>query len=177
MDCIVTGIVTGGSGGFNRIGGIIGCTETPESRITNCTVSASGKINGGEPTIVKQVGGIVGMNAGIISNCTNHAAIYGNNCIGGVVGFNTSGGIVHTCLNTGNIIITAATDYQWIGGLAGDNFATQTYAGITYPAGQVYSCCTNTGSVNGVPANASNQFGSGSYNNPVASCPDGHAKR
>jgi hypothetical protein len=188
-NCTVSGNIMGGVADWNNTGGIVGTSSY--SNVSNCTVTASGSIHGTADNYKGlgkdfAVGGIVGTLRGTIDNCTNHATIhdntfswtssYGASTIGGVVGRNDSGGEVHACLNTGDIIVTSEISRGSRGGLVGGNDLSyvNTYDGITYPAGHVYSCCTNTGRVNGQAANASNQIGNG---NPVEPCPDGHAKR
>jgi putative lipase involved disintegration of autophagic bodies len=68
-------------------------------------VSTSGFVIGGEYfvyTAADRTGGIVGVNEDSrINNCTNHASVSGNGLIGGLVGINY--GIIHTSLNTGSI--------------------------------------------------------------------------
>jgi hypothetical protein len=167
-DCNVSGTVTEGSATSIRTGGVLGAAwtfgsnETPSQNtesflsVSNCTVS--GSVIGSD-----QTGGIAGYTLLInITNCTVSASgsITGRvgYATGGLVGLNR--GKIHTSLNAGSI--TSFGNYT--GGLVG-------YNGID---GNVYSCCTNRGTVNGQPAGSSNQIGSG---RAVITCPDGHEKR
>ena len=156
INCQITGTVTGGNGWFSTTGGIIGWNS---GEITNCAVLASAKVTGGGGLSDSQTGGIVGWNDGWgnISNCTNNAAVVGNRSVGGIAGQNS--GTIHTGLNTGNL----SGSYGFTGGLVGWNSSWD-----------VYSCCTNRGTVNGQAANANNQIG---YGDEVVACPDGHTKR
>ena len=179
--------------GPKHTGGIVGGIWSEGSEITNCTVFASASIQGyiatggiagvcGYGQInncinhanvssvnvtvsgLNAIGGIVGeAHYGIINNCTNHATISGAGMTGGIVGVTFFGVIIHTSLNTGNII---SSNYDVVGGLVGNNQDIGNH---------IYSCCTNRGTVNGQAANANNQIGDG--RNEIEPCPDGHTKR
>ncbi|GHV51872.1 hypothetical protein FACS1894181_14380 [Bacteroidia bacterium] len=171
-DCTVSSTITGGRSNRSSTGGITG---TNYGHIANCTVAASGRVIGSGNSS-EYVGGIVGIIFGSsilvseISNCTNHATIISTGIgsyAGGLVGSNNpQGATIHTSLNTGNI-----SGSGYVGGLVGGNVSY--FSGSTY-YGYVYSCCTNTGLVNGQPATNANQIG---YGGGVEPCPDGHTKR
>lgn len=83
-----------------NIGGIVGAahytTGDGEMNITQCT--NTGKIVGGTA-----VGGIVGLCAGNVTDCTNDAGIFGiTNYAGGIVGNQCENGTVKGCTNTVN---------------------------------------------------------------------------
>lgn len=156
-NCSVSTNISGGG----IMGGIVGYNNSKGVVIMNCTVFATSSISNIDSSsgITNQVGGIAGLNDGIIINCTNQASISGSGSVGGITGVNN--GTIHTNLNTGNIIGSPS------GGLAGTNMEV-------YGVGHTYSCCTNQGTVNGQAANANNQIGIGKAVEP---CPDGHTKR
>jgi hypothetical protein len=177
LNCTVSGSIIGGdaTGYSTRTGGITGITGWVGGHIgvniTNCTISASGSVtsgnNLGDGGV--DVAGIVGWMGGeedVINGCTNNASITrkdgnSNGTTGGLVGGNF--GKIHTSLNTGNV--SGLSDST--GGLVGYNY---NYS----PEGQVYSCCTNRGYVNGQSPSNENQVGGGPG---VTPCPDGHTKR
>jgi hypothetical protein len=168
LNCMISSSITGGEApGDSETGGIAGHTSHIE--IANCTVSASGNVTGGKGS-GEYTGGITGLlrEKGIISGCTNHAPVAGknnnNSSTGGIVGQNW--GKIHTSLNTGNVTASSGL----IGGLVG--YSPPSWVD---PPAYVYSCCTNTGRVNGQPASSSNQIGNSEAT--VTPCPDGHAKR
>ncbi len=77
-----------------------------------------------------QVGGIAGVNAGRIENCTFSGVVLGGSYVGGIVGKNETGGVVSGCRASG-----AVRGSQFTGGIAGQN------------AGTLLSCA-NTAAVN-----------------------------
>jgi hypothetical protein len=192
QDCTISGSVTGGSAGDSyryHTGGVVG-NLIHLSTITNCMMS--GKLAKGQ-----EIGGIVGYNSGLVTNCTVSAEATFNlnndrEVFGGIVGANAGTreayGVISNCTNHATLIGLACgglaawntgeihtslntgnvSGSRVVGGLVGDNWDND------IAIGHVYSCNTNHGSVNGQAANASNQIGNG---NPVEPCPDGHAKR
>lgn len=69
-----------------------------------------------------RIGGIVGVNTGIVKQCYNSTNINSNTIhVGGIVGFNVweiaDSGTIENCYNTGNI-----TGYAQIGGIVGTNY-------------------------------------------------------
>lgn len=62
------------------------------------------------------VGGIVGDNSGIVSNCTFEGMVEGSDYVGGIAGFNEQSGIIMECTSRGKI-----TGAHYTGGIAGEN--------------------------------------------------------
>ncbi len=77
------------------------------------------------------VGGLCGMNRGLVTNCYNTGNVTGSSRVGGVCGWND--GTVTNCYNTGNV---TGNNY-YVGGVCG------------YNSGGPVSNCYNTGSVAG----------------------------
>ena len=99
----------------NTVGAVVG--SNIGGTVVNCRVS--GNINGFE-----QVGGVVGINDGTVSECvfiTGSISGIGlfNNSIGGVVGLNNSGSMLEKCYSSGSV-----TGGDTVGGLAGWNEGT-----------------------------------------------------
>ena len=63
-----------------------------------------------------QIGGIAGVNAGRIQNCTFQGHMAGNESVGGIVGKNLTSGIVESCSASGSI-----RGSHFIGGIVGEN--------------------------------------------------------
>ena len=78
----------------------------------------------------KMVGGIVGNNAGTITNCSFIGEVSGKECIGGIVGYNRASGIIENSTAAGFV-----HGNHLIGGIAGKNAGVIRY-------------CTNTAEVN-----------------------------
>ena len=107
----VAGTVTGAS----YVGGVVGYNAgTVSSAYSTATVNGSGSY----------VGGVVGVNNGALTNARHYTgAVNGTNAtfglaIGGVVGINLSAGTVYNAYNTATV---QANNYQWVGGVAGQN--------------------------------------------------------
>ena len=88
--------------GLDAMGGVAGLNE---GRITDCTLSGSM----GSAT-QDYIGGIAGLNvggstAGTIENCTagKNCTVTGRTAVGGIVGFNLSGGRVQNCTGSANV--------------------------------------------------------------------------
>ena len=69
------------------------------------------------------VGGVVGLCKGTVSNCVNYATVQDNGVaksyrFGGVVG-TTSAGVVENCINRGKVIINTSTTNGIVGGVIG----------------------------------------------------------
>jgi hypothetical protein len=95
------------------------------------------------------VGGLIGVNSGTVSNCYSTGSVNGGNDVGGLIGVNS--GTVSNCYSTGSV-----EGYYYVGGLVGYNYF-----------GKV-SNCYSTGSVNG-----NNDVGGligGNYNGTVSNC-------
>ncbi|AQQ71097.1 Immunoglobulin A1 protease precursor [Limihaloglobus sulfuriphilus] len=81
---------------------------------------------------LSQVGGLVGVNFGSITNCYSTGAVTGDMEVGGLVGVNSRDGVITNCYSTGSV-----TGRSLVGGLAGRN----DYGSVTN--------CYSTGSVTG----------------------------
>lgn len=64
----------------------------------------------------RQVGGLAGRNAGLISGCTFSGEVTGADCVGGLVGMNELTGIIQDCSVSGQM-----HGDHFIGGVAGEN--------------------------------------------------------
>lgn len=98
--------------GSHYVGALVG--ENWSQEVAACTSSAA--VNG-----ATRVGGIAGINRGVLDACTASGAVQGNDYVGGLVGRNYEG-IVQYCLSTG-----AVSGIQWAGGLIGESFAGEIY--------------------------------------------------
>lgn len=101
--------------GLNAMGGVVGLNE---GIIRDCTLSGSM----GSAT-QDYIGGIAGLNvgsrtAGTIENCTTekNCTVTGRNSVGGIVGYNLSGGRIQN--NTSSANVSGAGR---VGGIAGEN--------------------------------------------------------
>lgn len=101
--------------GLNAMGGVVGLNE---GIIRDCTLSGSM----GSAT-QDYIGGIAGLNvgsrtAGTIENCTTekNCTVTGRNTVGGIVGYNLSGGRIQN--NTSSANVSGAGR---VGGIAGEN--------------------------------------------------------
>ena len=104
------------------------------------------------------VGGVVGYNSsgGTVKNCYNTGAVSGDDeCVGGVVGFITNNGTVENCYNTGAV----SGDGNNVGGVVG--FITLN--------GTVENCY-NTGAVSGDGKNVGGVVGFNATNGTVSNC-------
>ncbi len=109
-NCFATGDVS--SGAFN-VGGLIGVMSYAEVSSSN----ASGKVKG-----KSVVGGLVGRNCSIITDCFATGFVEGESFVGGFVGDNTWDnvtGSIARCYSTGAVKATG----QFSGGFAGENIA------------------------------------------------------
>ncbi|MCH5196758.1 MAG: hypothetical protein J1F28_08585 [Oscillospiraceae bacterium] len=135
--------------GKQYVGGIVGCNA---GTIRNCInyVEVTGS-----SSYSQYVGGVAGENYGIVESCFNKANITGLYCVGGVAGYNSSGGTVIYCGNSGNISGDSS-----VGGVSGtaDNGGTTSNSynlgnvsgnfGVGGVTGQVYSRGTVSGCYN-----------------------------
>ena len=119
----VTGSVSG-SRRADNIGGIVG--QNSGGSVTNCTFS--GSVNG---RIATNVGGIVGLNSGSVTDCTNSGGVSGKGNVGGVVGDNS--GSVTNCTNDVDFGLSGSGNF---GGVVGNNSGT-------------VENCSNSGSFSG----------------------------
>ncbi len=67
------------------------------------------------------IGGIVGDNYGVLSNCTFEGFVEGKDYIGGIAGYNELSGIISGCGVTGYV-----SGYHFTGGIAGENMGNIT---------------------------------------------------
>lgn len=114
--------------GLNAMGGVVGLNE---GIIRDCTLSGSM----GSAT-QDYIGGIAGLNvgsrtAGTIENCTTekNCTVTGRNTVGGIVGYNLSGGRIQN--NTSSANVNGAGR---VGGIAGENGGAITLSST--PAGK-----------------------------------------
>lgn len=99
----------------SEIGGLVGYRAMPESVIANCF--ATGNISGGD-----EIGGLVGVNVGDISNSYasgNVTSAGGNYWVGGLVGTSGYLSTISNSYATGNVI--GGEEGYSVGGLVGDN--------------------------------------------------------
>lgn len=115
LEVYVDGSETGNVAGlFGQIG--VGGT------VKDVIITSGPYIGVQNPTASCSIGGIAGINNGTITGCANAAEVKGNHpvaYVGGIVGENTSTGIIQNCYNLGSLY-TSETDNH-IGGLVGDN--------------------------------------------------------
>lgn len=115
LDVYVDGSETGNVAGlFGQIG--VGGT------VKDVIITSGPYIGVQNPTASCSIGGIAGINNGTITGCANAAEVKGNHpvaYVGGIVGENTSTGIIQNCYNLGSLY-TSETDNH-IGGLVGNN--------------------------------------------------------
>lgn len=114
--------------GLNAMGGVVGLNE---GIIRDCTLSGSM----GSAT-QDYIGGIAGLNVGVrtagtIENCTTekNCTVTGRNTVGGIVGYNLSGGRIQN--NTSSANVSGAGR---VGGIAGENGGAITLSST--PAGK-----------------------------------------
>lgn len=130
--------------GLDAMGGAAGLNE---GRITDCTLSGSM----GSAT-QDYIGGIAGLNvggstAGTIENCTagKNCTVTGRTTVGGIVGFNLSGGRVQSCTGSANVSGTGR-----VGGIAGENGGVIVLSGAKAGARRVTGTGSGVGGVIGV---------------------------
>ena len=130
--------------GLDAMGGVVGLNE---GRITDCTLSGSM----GSAT-QDYIGGIAGLNvggrtAGTIKNCTagKNCTVTGRTAVGGIVGFNLSGGRVQNCTGSANVSGTGR-----VGGIAGENGGEIVLSGAKAGARRVTGSGSGVGGVIGV---------------------------
>lgn len=132
--------------GLDAMGGVVGLNE---GLITDCTLSGSM----GSAT-QDYIGGIAGLNvgsrtAGTIENCTagKNCTVTGRTAVGGIVGFNLSGGRVQNCTGSANVSGTGR-----VGGIAGENGGEIVLSGAKAGARRVTGSGSGVGGVIGVNA-------------------------
>lgn len=132
--------------GLDAMGGVVGLNE---GLITDCTLSGSM----GSAT-QDYIGGIAGLNvggrtAGTIENCTagKNCTVTGRTAVGGIVGFNLSGGRVQNCTGSANV-----SGAGRVGGIAGENGGVIVLSGAKAGARRVTGSGSGVGGVIGVNA-------------------------
>lgn len=130
--------------GLDAMGGVAGLNE---GLITDCTLSGSM----GSAT-QDYIGGIAGLNvggrtAGTIKNCTagKNCTVTGRTAVGGIVGYNLSGGRVQNCTGSANVSGTGR-----VGGIAGENGGEIVLSGAKAGARRVTGTGSGVGGVIGV---------------------------
>ncbi|MDR1556147.1 MAG: hypothetical protein LBS88_03835 [Tannerellaceae bacterium] len=104
---------TGGIVGANTGGNISDCTVAASATITGYCKGSAGGIAGEHSYTIDSDDYARPQ----INNCTNHAKVSGKGRVGGIAGLNH--GIILTNLNTGDI--SGLTELSYVGGLAGEN--------------------------------------------------------
>ena len=130
--------------GLNAMGGVVGLNE---GIIRGCTLSGSM----GSAT-QDYIGGIAGLNvgsrtAGTIENCTTekNCTVTGRNTVGGIVGYNLSGGRIQN--NTSSANVSGAGR---VGGIAGENGGAITLSSTPAEKRRVNGSGSGVGGVIGV---------------------------
>ena len=130
--------------GLDAMGGVVGLNE---GRIKDCTLSGSM----GSAT-QDYIGGIAGLNvggrtAGTLENCTagKNCTVTGRTAVGGIVGFNLSGGRVQNCTGSANV-----SGAGRVGGIAGENGGEIVLSGAKAGARRVTGTGSGVGGVIGV---------------------------
>ena len=135
----VSGIYINSTADYQGLVGYLGA-----GTLQNLGVKAS-YIKGGN-----RVGGVCGMNSGLVTNCYNTGNVTGNSQVGGVCGYKQ--GTVSNCYNTGSV-----TGNSTVGGVCGDNQSS------------TVSNCYNTGSVTGTGSTVGGLCG-WNYDGTVTNC-------
>ena len=113
------------------LGGLVGANSTTGT-ITNAHATGNAKTNSGDGGLQAYVGGLVGSNAGAITNAHAAGAVINTNAtdtsrfVGGLVGSNS--GVITNAYATGATTAPSARYYasHWVGGLVGYNSGTLT---------------------------------------------------
>ncbi len=100
---------------IGRSGSVQGLFRYVQESAVICNLSVSGQVAPGGTH--NYVGGIAGINAGTIENCTFSGKVSGADCVGGVAGRNDLTGIIDSCESSGGIHAD-----HFVGGIAGENF-------------------------------------------------------
>lgn len=122
--------ISGSNQGFIRYIG-------PNGIVRELNIIGSIEVKGSQNAI----GGLVGVNNGIVSKCSFSGSINGEDNVGGVCGINKDGAVLNECTNNASVL---ATNYT--GGICGRNEGTITF-------------CTNNGKVNTEEMDASLDLG------------------
>ena len=96
------------AGTGSHVGALVG--DVISGTISNCYAQ------GGSVSGEHWVGGLIGMNHGIIINCCSDSIVSGSRHVGGLTGYNRWNGTIANCYSTANV----SGDY-YVGGLVGQN--------------------------------------------------------
>lgn len=110
---VVNLVLEGGSiTGKHYVGALVG--ENWSQQVSACytEIPVSG---------VSRVGGLAGINRGVLDSCTSTGDVAGTDYVGGLLGRNYEG-IIQSCFSSGKVIGT-----HWTGGLIGESFFGETY--------------------------------------------------
>ncbi len=120
--CYSTGSVAG-TDRVDGVGGLVGENFLPSLSNTGAIISQS--FSSGDVSGFSNIGGLVGINCGTISNCYAMGSVYGEDSIGGLVGQNgyfygqeVDSGNIYNCYSTGSV----SGDVH-VGGLIGYSYA------------------------------------------------------
>ena len=131
------------SGTSYNIGGIVGAAYYDNEGMTIEGCTNDGAISG-----TYAVGGIAGLSAAEVKNCSNSATVTGNGTsVGGVIGEQQNAGSITGCTNTGDV--TNKTEAYGNGGIVG--WIRYTGTADNYPNKNIItvSGCENRGSISG----------------------------
>lgn len=110
---VVNLVLEGGSiTGSHYVGALVGENWSQEVAACVSSVEVSG---------ATRIGGIAGINRGVLDSCNATGAVQGNEYVGGLVGRNYEG-IIQYCVSSGEV-----SGIRWAGGLIGETFAGETY--------------------------------------------------
>jgi hypothetical protein len=103
--------------GYNGEGYVVGLFRY----VGETGVVANLTIKGSVSTSDEQqcIGGLCGVNSGLITNCTFQGIVTGKTETGAIVGINESTGTIYKCTSVGKV-----TGYYYTGGIAGKNYGT-----------------------------------------------------
>jgi len=99
--------------GARRVGGLVGWNY--KGTVSKCYTTGNVRGSATVPTVVYEeyAGGLVGVNAGTVSNSYSTCSVAGLDSVGGLIG--CTGGTVSSCYSTGSV-----TGVDYIGGLVGE---------------------------------------------------------
>lgn len=102
-----TGTITG----YTHLGGLVGYNNNGDIAESYSTCEVSAAFSGNQ-----KVGGLVGLNAGVITTSYSNSDVIGQRIVGGLVGYNID--IITMCYSTGMVTGEGLN----LGGLVGENF-------------------------------------------------------
>ncbi len=114
--------------GKSIVGGLVGLSN---GNIYRCAMLMEDKTATAVSGVFQKIGGLVGDNTGLISECYTSVNVTGPSCVGGLVGGNY--GIIRNCYTTGVVEEVDGIYLGSIGGLAGFN-------GIPDDEGSIINC-------------------------------------